>query len=208
MPAKADLVQKLADNGWSLPRRAAARLQRQRYVSGSRAPRQQRLAVILKDDRDGAIRSAKNRSVEFDCAHRRSCKARQHPEQGRLAAARRPDDGNGFTRCDIDADTANDLQRAIGECDVANADARLLVALAGSLHVSGFQEIVRDSHIRLLSKERHAGQRSCPWCNQRRSSARNWACWDAPRNGRGNREQREGRTPSPAEAPVLPPPLS
>gem|GEM_PF-3956920 len=64
VPSKTYLLKKILNDGRPLLGRAASSFERKGYVARCRPPRQKCFAVILKNDGDGAIRSAEDRPIE------------------------------------------------------------------------------------------------------------------------------------------------
>jgi hypothetical protein len=73
--------------------------------------------VILKDHRDVAIfglDAIDHAAMDRDCAGADGFEAGNHAQQGRLAAARRPDHHHQFAIGDGTADTMHHLARSVG----------------------------------------------------------------------------------------------
>ena len=64
------------------------------------------------------------RSPIRDLARRDFLEARDHAQQGGLAAARGADERDEFSVEDLDIDAVNDLGRSVGLADILDADAR------------------------------------------------------------------------------------
>ncbi len=119
---QADLLEQRGDAPGPLAARRAGRLQRQRDVARGGPPRQQRLGVVLKDDRDVAPRPFHRRAVEGDDAAGRLDQSRRHPQRRGLAASGRTDDADDFAAADFERQLAEHEVRAESEIDVAEGD--------------------------------------------------------------------------------------
>jgi hypothetical protein len=101
-----------------------AGFQRQRDIARRGAPRQQRLAVILKHDRDLAARMQHRLAVEIHLAACRLIEPRRQPQRRGLAAARRPDDAEEFAGPHAEAQILDDGLAAEFERDLRKRDLR------------------------------------------------------------------------------------
>jgi hypothetical protein len=136
MIGQAYLFQQFVDAGGALRSTGAGCFQRQRNIAGRGPPRQQRLAVILKDDGNIAARRQHRLVVEGHAAAggliESGCKA----QCGGLAAAGRADDAKEFTRLHVKADVLDDRLAAEIERDVGKYD-------LGFLRTRSFGRMVR-----------------------------------------------------------------
>jgi len=121
---EADAFQERGDPLAPRPARRPHRLERQRDVALRRAPGQQRLRIVLEDDRDVPARSLDRRSGEGDLAAGRGYQSGGYAQRRRLAAAGRTDDADDLAPPDIERELAKHEMIAEGEIDRAELDQR------------------------------------------------------------------------------------
>ena len=98
---------------------------RKGHVVGDRHMRVER--VILEHHGDVALfrrHIVHHALADPDLARRDFLEARDHAQQGGLAAARGADERDEFPVEDLDIDAVNDLGRTVGLADILDADAR------------------------------------------------------------------------------------
>jgi hypothetical protein len=110
--------EKLRDDGGALPTRRAGRLEGQFDVAVDRAPGQEGLAVVLKDDRDFGAWAEHRFAIIADLALRRGQKAGDEPEHRRLAAARSADNADELAFRNLEIDAGQHLLGAEGHSGV------------------------------------------------------------------------------------------
>ena len=169
---QADRAQQFLDAGRALGRRHAARFQRQRDVAGRGAPRQQRLAVVLKHDRDLAARLQHRLAVEIHLAAGRLIEPGGQPQRRGLAAAGGADDAEEFAGPHAKAQILDDGLAAEFERDIGKRDLRLrdgrTTAFPGVLRRSA---MAFSSRCRRIDDNRSSNADARPaWSARRRMS--------------------------------------
>ena len=105
--------------------RRAAQLQREGHVVGDRHVRVER--VVLEHHGDVALfrrHVVDDALADADLSRGDVLEPGDHPQQGRLAAARRPDQDDELAVADVDVDAVNDLKRAEGLADLTDGHRR------------------------------------------------------------------------------------
>jgi hypothetical protein len=88
-------------------------LQSERDVAADRAPLQQRVRVVLKDDDDISRRTVDQAAVHTHGAARAGRQAAKQAQQRRLARSRRTNDGQDLAAAQLERDVIEDAPRAL-----------------------------------------------------------------------------------------------
>ncbi len=131
-------------------RRHPVRLERQADVPGDGAPRQERAAVVLEDDRDVGLWAGDAAALHPRLAGRSGQEAGHDPEQGRLATPRGTDD-------------ADELALGDGEAQVLENGTGRRPRTENDRDAAGLED--RDRHARAgerTTRRAPAGRSPCP----------------------------------------------
>ncbi len=119
---EADLREQALDAILALGARRARRFERKRHVLGRGAPRQERLAVVLEDDRHVAPRRGQLLAEEPHGAGIGPHEPAGHPQRCRLAATGGADDADDLPAGHAERQILDDRAAAEGEGDAVEGD--------------------------------------------------------------------------------------
>jgi hypothetical protein len=98
--------------------------QGQCHISGDGAPREKGAAIVLEYDGDMVCPAIESSAVKLDATRSWRQQPGEQAQQGCLAAARRPHDGNELTTVDFEVESPTDCYTRDIEIDTAKADRR------------------------------------------------------------------------------------